>query len=120
MVADRIEIGLQGTDTFGGRSGAKQLMDIMGRVCEIGSDRLGMGRALDPRRLFALARKNSDASLHVAIVYGLGSIALAAASAALSIVPFAGLLATIALPGIYAIAVPRLATFQVDGRGPGA
>jgi hypothetical protein len=80
----------------------------------IGSDKLGIGKALDPRRLFALAQKNSDASVHVALIYGLGSIALSAASVALSFVPFGGFLALIALPGVYAMAVPRLATFQVE------
>jgi hypothetical protein len=81
----------------------------------IGSDKLGIGNALDPRRLFGLARKNSDASLHVALIYGLGSIALIAVSAALSFIPLAGFLAPVALPGVYAMAVPRLAKFEVEG-----
>jgi uncharacterized protein DUF4013 len=81
----------------------------------VGSDKLGIGRALDPRRLFMLAQKNSDASLHVAIIYFLGSLALVAAGTAVSLVPFASLVVYIALPAIYAVAVPRLATFQVEG-----
>jgi len=81
----------------------------------IGSDKLGIGHALDPRRLLALARKNSDASLHVAVIYAAGAIALSVVGAALSFVPLGSLLPLIALPGVYAMAVPRLATFQVEG-----
>jgi hypothetical protein len=82
----------------------------------VASDTLGIGRALDPRRLIAVARQNPDASLHVALVYGGGSIALAVISSVASIViPFGGVIAALVTPAILAMVVPSLARFRVDG-----
>jgi hypothetical protein len=82
----------------------------------VASDTLGIGRALDPRRLIAVARQNPDASLHVALVYGGGSIALAVISSVASIViPFGGVMAALVTPAILAMVVPSLARFRVDG-----
>ncbi|MHB8613146.1 MAG: hypothetical protein ACYDAL_12060 [Candidatus Dormibacteraceae bacterium] len=81
----------------------------------IGSDRLGIARAIDPRRLLALARANHDVSLRTALVYAGASISLGAVSAAVSfIVPLAFILVSLVLPGIYAMLVPYLAAFRVD------
>jgi hypothetical protein len=82
----------------------------------IASDTLGIGRPLDPRRLVAVARQNPDASLHVALVYGGGSIALAVLSSMASfVIPFGGVIAALVTPAILAMVVPWLATFRVDG-----
>lgn len=82
----------------------------------IGSDKLGLGRALDPRVLFRLAHHNQDTSIHVALIYGVGSLALGAVSVVLGIaIPFGGLVVAIASPAIYAATVPRLAAFKVEG-----
>jgi hypothetical protein len=80
------------------------------------SDRLGIAKALDPFRLFALARANHEISLHVAVVYGLASIAVAAISLALAfIIPFGGgLLVSLGLPAVYAVVVPSLAAFRIE------
>jgi hypothetical protein len=81
----------------------------------IGSDRLGITRALDPRRLFALARANHDVSLRVAIIYGLSHLVFASLTLAVGVViPFGGLVISIALPAVYAILVPSLAAFRVE------
>lgn len=77
----------------------------------IGADRLGIARALDPRTLFHLARKNHPVSLAVALTYGVASLALGAAG---SVIPFGGLLIAVALPAVYATFVPKLARFEVD------
>src|SRR5260370_10041557 len=58
----------------------------------IGPDRLGIGWALDPRKLFALARANHHASLHVALIYGSPTIALAFPALVCALMlPFGGL-----------------------------
>jgi hypothetical protein len=81
----------------------------------IGSDRLGITRALDPRRLFALARANHDVSLRVAIIYGLSHLVFASLTLAVGVViPFGGLVISIALPAVYAILAPSLAAFRVE------
>ena len=81
----------------------------------IGSDKLGLGRALDPRVLFKLAHQNQDASIHVALIYGLGSLALGAVSFVVGfLIPFGGLAVVIATPAIYAATVPRLAMLKVE------
>jgi len=81
----------------------------------VASDRLGIARAVDPTRLFALARANHDISLHVALVYAAASIAIAVISVATSfILPFGGLVISIGLPAVYAMVVPGLAHFSVD------
>lgn len=82
----------------------------------VASDTLGIRRALDPRRLIAVTRQNPDPSLHVALVYGGGSIALAVISSVASfVIPFGGVIAALVTPAILAMVVPWLATFRVDG-----
>jgi hypothetical protein len=84
----------------------------------ITSDRLGFASALDPRRLFALARTNHQASLHVAVVYGAATLLYAAVGLTIGfLVPFSSLLLTAALPAVYAVLVPTLASFRVDAVG---
>ncbi|HXM72884.1 MAG TPA: DUF4013 domain-containing protein [Candidatus Dormibacteraeota bacterium] len=80
----------------------------------ISSDRLGIASALDPRRIFALARANHELSLRVALTYGAASIALVAIAVGLSFIPFAGLVVSIGLPAVYAVLVPSLAAFRVE------
>jgi len=81
----------------------------------IGSDRLGITNAIDPRRLYALARANHHASLHIALLYAAASIVFAVAGVAVGvIIPFGGLLLAIGLPAVYAILVPTLASFHVE------
>jgi Protein of unknown function (DUF4013) len=81
----------------------------------IGSDRLGIAKAIDPRRLYTLARANHHASLHVALLYGAATIVYAAISVTVGvIIPFGGLLLAIGLPAVYALVVPTLASFRVD------
>lgn len=85
----------------------------------IGSDKLGIANAIDPRRLYALARANHHASLHVALVYAVASIALAVIGVTVGvIIPFGGLLLAIGLPAVYAILVPTLASFNVPASAP--
>jgi len=84
----------------------------------IGSDRLGIVQALDPRRLYALARANHHASLHVAVLYGAATLLFAAVALTVGIiVPFGSLLLTAALPFVYAVLVPTLASFRIDAAG---
>jgi hypothetical protein len=81
----------------------------------VASDRLGIAKAVDPRRLFTLARANSDVSLHVALVYAAAAIALGGISVVVGlIIPFGGLVVSVGLPAVYAILVPSLAAFRVD------
>lgn len=81
----------------------------------LASDRLGIAKAIDPRRLFALARANHDVSLHIALVYAAATIAVAFISIPVGLViPFGGLLVALVLPAIYAILVPSLAAFRVE------
>jgi len=85
----------------------------------IGSDRLGAARAIDPTRLFALARANHDVSLRVALTYGLASLGFAFVSIVVGfIVPFSGLLISIALPAVYAVVAPHLAAFRIEDPAP--
>lgn len=79
----------------------------------IGSDRLGLGRAINPVVLVRLVRQNPDVSLHVALIYGLGGLAIGLVGVVIGfIVPFGGIVVSIALPAIYAMTVPALATFE--------
>jgi hypothetical protein len=81
----------------------------------IGSDKLGAARAIDPSRLFALARSNRDVSMRVAVTYGLASIGFAMVAAVVGvIIPFSSLALSIALPGVYAMLAPHLAAFRVE------
>src|SRR5258708_1850697 len=80
----------------------------------IGSDQLGIPNAIDPRRLYALARANHQVSLHIGLLYAGASIVFAAASVTVGvIIPVGGLLLAIGLPAVYAILVPTLASFHV-------
>ena len=79
------------------------------------SDRLGIAKAIDPTRLFALARANHDISVHVALIYLAASIAIVAMSVATSfIVPFSSLVISLGLPAVYAAIVPSLVAFRVE------
>jgi MFS family permease len=81
----------------------------------VASDKLGIAKALDPSRLFALARANHDISLRVALIYGAASIVLVGISVVVGfIIPFAGLVVSIGLPAVYAVLVPSLAAFRVE------
>jgi hypothetical protein len=81
----------------------------------LASDRLGIAKAIDPRRLFALARANHDVSLHIALVYAAATITVAFISIPVGLViPFGSLLVALVLPAIYAILVPNLAAFRVE------
>jgi uncharacterized membrane protein (DUF485 family) len=81
----------------------------------IASDQLGIGKALDPRRLLALARANHDASLHVALVYGAATIGFVIVALTIGIiVPFGSVLLSAALPAVYALVVPTLASFRLE------
>ncbi len=84
----------------------------------IGSDRLGIGWALDPRKLFALGRANHHASLHVALIYGAATIVYAFTALVIGlIIPFGGLFLSAALPGVYAVIVPTLASLRIESPG---
>jgi MFS family permease len=81
----------------------------------VAADRLGIAKAVDPTRLFALARANHDISLHVALVYAAASIAIVAIGVATSfIVPFSSLVVSLGLPAVYAMVVPSLVAFRVE------
>jgi hypothetical protein len=81
----------------------------------IGSDRLGLARAIDPRRLFALARANHEVSLRVAVISGVAHLVFGAITIAVGfVVPFGGLVISIGLPAVYAVLVPSLAAFRVE------
>ncbi len=85
----------------------------------IGSDKLGAARVIDPTRLFALARSNHDVSMRVALTYGLASVGFAFLSITVGfIVPFSGLLISVALPAVYAMVAPHLAGFRVEEPTP--
>jgi len=80
----------------------------------ISADRLGIVKALDPGRLFALAHASHALSLRVGLIYGLGTIALVAVAVGLAFIPFSGLIVSIGLPAVYATLVPSLAAFRVE------
>lgn len=83
----------------------------------IASDRLGIAKAIDPRRLFALAAANQETSLRVGLILGAASIAVAAITLTIGVViPFGGLVVSIGLPAVYAMIVPRLAVFRVEAQ----
>ncbi len=79
------------------------------------SDKLGIAKAIDPRRLYALARANHDVSLHVALIYGAATIVIAVISLAVGVViPFGSLIVSLGLPVVYATIAPDLSRFQVE------
>lgn len=78
-------------------------------------DRLGIAKALDPRRLFAVGLANHDVSLRVAFIYAVTTLAVTGIIFPVAIfIPFGGLLVLLVLPAVYAILVPSLAGFQVE------
>lgn len=91
----------------------------------VGSERIGIGRALNPGRLWAIARSNNSASLSVALTYFVASLVLALVGLVVGfVVPFGALLINMALPAVFAMLVPSLARITVDqmptpgGSGP--
>jgi hypothetical protein len=81
----------------------------------VASDRLGLAKALDPRRLFALARANHAVSLHVALIYVAIGISLAVIVFPVALfIPFGGLLVGLVLPAVYAMLVPSLADVEIE------
>jgi MFS family permease len=81
----------------------------------LASDRLGIARAVDPTRLFTLARANHEISLHVGLIYAAATIAIAVVTIPISVfIPFGGFLVALVLPAVYAVIVPSLAAFRVD------
>ena len=76
------------------------------------SDKLGIARALHPRTLFHVARRNSHLSLRIAFIYGLSTVVLTAVS---SVIPFGAFAIVVALPAVLAMMVPSLAHFEVEG-----
>lgn len=81
----------------------------------LGSDQIGIGRALDPRRLWAIARANGGTTLSIALTYFLGSLVLAMVALGVGlIVPFGGLVVNVALPAVFATLVPRLARMTIQ------
>ncbi|HEY1421205.1 MAG TPA: DUF4013 domain-containing protein [Candidatus Dormibacteraeota bacterium] len=85
----------------------------------IGSDQLGPARALDPARLFGLARSNHDVTIQVAVRYALASLALGLIAVSIGIiVPGSSLILSIAIPAVYAMLVPYLADFRVEETPP--
>jgi hypothetical protein len=84
----------------------------------VGSDKLGAARVIDPTRLLSLARSNQDISMRVGVTYGLATVGFAFLSITVGfIVPFSGLLLSVALPAVYAVLAPHLAIFQVEPPG---
>jgi hypothetical protein len=81
----------------------------------LASDKLGIAKAIDPRRLFALARANHEISLHVALIYGAATIVVAGISLAVGvIIPFGSLIVSLGLPAVYALIVPSLTNFRIE------
>jgi hypothetical protein len=81
----------------------------------VGSDRVGIGRALDPRRLWAIAGANGGPTLSVALTYFLGSLVLVLVGGAIGIVvPFGAFLINLALPAVFAMIVPPLARITIE------
>lgn len=81
----------------------------------IGSDRLGVGRALNPRTLFAITRANQSAALAAGLTYLVAALVLSFTGSAVSvIVPFGALVVTVALPAVFAMIVPKLAKITID------
>jgi hypothetical protein len=82
------------------------------------SDRLGIASALNPLRVWAVARANHRASMRFAIIYLLAILVFGAASGIVgTAVPFGGLVVSLALPAIFALVVPALAEMKVESAG---
>jgi len=81
----------------------------------VGSDRLGIGRALNPKTLLAITRANRSAALTAGVTYLVASLVLSFAGTAVGvIVPFGGLVVYLALPAVFALIVPSLAKIEVQ------
>lgn len=80
----------------------------------IGSDRLGVAKALNPGTLWRIARANSAAALMAGGIYLAGSLVLTFVGSAVGfIVPFGSLVVYLALPAVFAMIVPSLAKIEV-------
>ena len=80
----------------------------------IGSDRLGIGAMLNPRRLWKIARTNHDASVRLGVTYLVAGLGFGLIGVAVSfVIPFASLVIQLALPGVFAVLVPTLVRFEV-------
>jgi hypothetical protein len=81
----------------------------------IAPDRLGIAKALSPRRLIALAHANHEVSLRVAAIYFVAGLVLSAITMPVAFfIPFGSLLVLLVLPALYAILVPSLSALQVE------
>lgn len=79
------------------------------------SDRRGIEAALNPLAIWRTARANHQASLRFGVTYLVCSVLLIAVTVPLGfVVPFAGVLAGLALPAVFAILAPALAGFEVS------
>lgn len=80
----------------------------------VGSDRLGIARALNPRTLWQIARANSAAALMAGGIYFAGSLVLGLIGSAVGfVIPFGSLVVYLALPAVFAMIVPSLAKIEV-------
>ena len=81
----------------------------------IGSDRLGVARALNPRTLLAITRANRSAALAAGATYLVAALVLSFAGSAVGVVvPFGALVVSVALPAVFAMIVPSLAKIEVQ------
>lgn len=81
----------------------------------VGSDRLGVAKALNPRTLLAVTRANRSAALAAGATYLVAALVLSFAGSAVGVVvPFGGLIVTVALPAVFAMVVPSLAKIEVQ------
>lgn len=79
------------------------------------SDSVGIGAALNPRRVLDLARANHAVSLKAGLIYGIGVVGLTSAGAVVgAIVPFGSFLTLLVMPAVFAVAAPVLAGFSVS------
>ena len=81
----------------------------------VGSDRFGVAKALNPRTLLAVTRANRSAALVAGATYLVAALVLSFAGSAVGVVvPFGGLIVTVALPAVFAMVVPSLAKIEVQ------
>lgn len=81
----------------------------------VGSDRLGVAKALNPKTLLAITRANQSAALRAGVTYLVAALVLSFAGTAVGvIVPFGGLVVSLALPAVFAMIVPSLAKISVQ------
>jgi hypothetical protein len=82
------------------------------------SDQMGIEAALDPRRIWRVARENHDASLRSALIYLVASLAIVVVTIPLSFIPLGGLLAGLALPAVFATLAPSVAKMRISSGPP--